>query len=187
LAYESIASAFGNDGGAVVENGSSGADGGASAAFAAPGAAFVTLTLDGRLRGCIGSLAARRPLGEDVAANARAAAFEDPRFPELTEAELKRADIEVSVLTEPRPMKPEDPTRGLTREEVERRLLPGFDGAVLTYGAHRGTFLPQVWNQLPQPYDFVSGLLRKAGLPPNWWDPAIEVETYRVQASHLLR
>lgn len=189
LAYESIASAFGNDGGAVGNNWqkTSDADGGPSAALAAPGATFVTLTLDGRLRGCIGSLAARRPLGEDVAANARAAAFEDPRFPELTEAELKRADIEVSVLTEPRPMKPEDPVRGLTREEVERRLLPGFDGAVLTYGAHRGTFLPQVWNQLPQPYDFVSGLLRKAGLPSDWWDPAIEVETYRVQASHLLR
>lgn len=191
VAYESIASALGVvDDGAVVGDNSllHGASGdGRNTALTEPGAAFVTLTLDGRLRGCIGSLSARRPLGEDVAANARAAAFEDPRFPELTEGELKRVDIEVSVLTEPKEMRTLNPARGLTREEVEERLVPGFDGAVLTYGVHRGTFLPQVWNQLPRPHDFVSGLLRKADLPADWWSPAIRVQTYRVHATHLLR
>lgn len=157
------------------------------AELSAPGAAFVTLTLDGHLRGCIGSLSARRPLGEDVASNARAAAFEDPRFPPLTAAELKRTDIEVSVLTEPQPMQPRNLARGLTRAEVEERLVPGQDGVVLSYGMHRGTFLPQVWNQLPQPADFLTGLLRKAGLPADLWDPEIQIATYRVHATHLLR
>ncbi|MDO4899668.1 AmmeMemoRadiSam system protein B [Actinomyces sp.] len=140
------------------------------------GAAFVTLrSADGALRGCIGSLEAHRPLGRDVADNAVAAALRDPRFPPVTATELPALNLEVSVLTTPETMAARD------EQEVRRRLRPGVDGVVLRLGARRATFLPQVWQELPDPADFLRRLKYKAGWPADFWDEAIIVETYRVR------
>lgn len=142
----------------------------------AKGAAFVTLTIDGRLRGCIGSLEAWRPLLDDVRANARHAAFDDPRFPPLTPVEFARVRLEVSVLTPPEPLV-------FTSEaDLLGQLVPHEDGLVLEASGHRGTFLPQVWEQLPTPTAFLRGLKRKAGLPETWWGPGVRVSRYRVTA-----
>ncbi|WP_218961921.1 AmmeMemoRadiSam system protein A [Actinomyces ruminis] len=142
-----------------------------------PGAAFVTLrAADGSLRGCIGSLEAHRPLGDDVVANAIAAALRDPRFPPVTAMELPALHLEVSVLTAPEVMEARD------EQEVRRRLRPGVDGVVLSLGARRATFLPQVWEELPDPADFLRQLKRKAGWPAGFWDADLVVETYRVRA-----
>lgn len=140
------------------------------------GACFVTLHLDGRLRGCIGSLTATRPLRDDVVENARAAAFGDPRFPPLTPTEFPRTRIEVSVLSPPVPM----PVA--SRQEARERLTPGVDGVVLEWGGHRATFLPQVWEQLPDPETFLSHLLRKAGLPGDFWADDLRLYQYTVTA-----
>lgn len=140
----------------------------------APGASFVTLTLDGRLRGCIGSLTAHRPLRDDVAANARAAAFRDARFPPLTPDEFDRVRIEVSVLTPPKPM----PVT--SRQEALAELVPGQDGVIVDCAGNRATFLPQVWRQLPDPDQFLRALMQKADLPPNHWDADTTLERYRV-------
>lgn len=139
-----------------------------------PGASFVTLTINGDLRGCIGSLVAHRPLEDDVVSNAQAAAFEDPRFLPLTEHELDAVSIEVSVLSEPVPMS------FSSRDDALAQLRPGVDGVVLTAGHHRATFLPQVWSQLPSPGQFIGHLLRKAGLPADYWSPAMRLERYTV-------
>ena len=140
-----------------------------------PAATFVTLTLDGRLRGCIGTLEAKRSLRADVAANGRAAAFEDPRFPPLTAAELDDLVIEVSVLSEPEPI--------LCRDEAEllAALRPGTDGLVLRCGAHRSTFLPQVWKSLPKPADFVAALKEKALLDRDFWSDEMRFLRYAVE------
>jgi AmmeMemoRadiSam system protein B/AmmeMemoRadiSam system protein A len=122
------------------------------------GATFVTLRQGELLRGCIGTLEPRRPLRDDVGANARAAAFSDPRFPPLTVAELERTDIEVSLLSPPQSL-PFADTR-----ELFARVRPGHDGIVLTAGSRRATFLPQVWDDLPEPEQFFEQLKRKAGL-----------------------
>jgi len=143
-----------------------------------PGAAFVTLTRGGRLRGCIGSLVAHRPLGEDVASNARAAAFEDPRFPWMRAGELGAVAIEVSILGVPEPMAFDD------RADALARLRPGVDGVILTAGHHRATFLPQVWEELPDPEEFIAHLLAKAGLPPSYWGDDVRLERYAVTAFH---
>ena len=148
----------------------------ASGTLAAPGAAFVTLTINGRLRGCIGSLAPRRPLGQDIAAHARAAAFSDPRFAPLAPDEFPAVQIEVSILS------PATPLAVASRSEAEARLRPAIDGVVLTSGSHRATFLPQVWEQLPEPHLFLSQLLAKAGLEPSSWPADITLATYTVQA-----
>lgn len=145
----------------------------------APGAAFVTLTKSGELRGCIGSLAAHRKLGEDIAQNAMAAALEDPRFPPVRFEELSELRIEVSVLSEPRPF---DRNPGETEADYLGRLRPGVDGVILRKGYHRATFLPQVWEDLPQVRDFIDHLLRKAGLRPTDFDAEVQLETYQVQA-----
>ena len=150
----------------------------------ADGAAFVTLNLDGSLRGCIGSLVAHRPLGEDIVANAQAAAFQDPRFAPLTPAEFNRIDLEVSVLSQPVPLW-DAGTAAPPESEVLAALRPGVDGAVLSFGPYRATYLPQVWEQLPQPSDFLNQLKLKAGLPSDFWDPRIQVETYQVEEHHL--
>lgn len=142
------------------------------------GAAFVTLSIDGRLRGCIGTILAHRALGDDVEANALAAAFGDPRFPPLAPEEFDRVHIEVSVLTEPTPM----PVH--SRAEALAQLEPGVDGVLLHSRGHRATFLPQVWEQLPDPDAFLSALMRKAGLPADHWDAHTELERYRVRAWH---
>jgi len=140
-----------------------------------PGASFVTLKKDGRLRGCIGTLEAYRPLAEDVRANAVHAALHDPRFPPLEARELPHVRIEVSLLTPPRPL----PVDG--EAELLRRLRPGIDGVILAYGARKATFLPQVWESLPDPRRFLAHLKMKAGLPPDFWHADLRVATYRVE------
>lgn len=142
----------------------------------APGAAFVTLTQKGSLRGCIGSLTAYRPLREDVAANAVNAALRDPRFPPLTARELSETQIEVSVLSAPEPYAFTD------RADAIARLRPGIDGLTLEYGSRRGTFLPQVWDSLSEPEEFLAHLVRKAGLPAGWWDDDARLSRYTVTA-----
>ncbi len=142
----------------------------------APGAAFVTLhTRAGELRGCIGSLVAHRPLIEDVRENAFAAAFRDPRFPPVTAAELSDIVIEISVLTEPQPLAFDGP------EDLIRKLRPHVDGVIIERGWRRATFLPQVWEQLPSPEEFLAHLCYKAGLPVNAWRwPDLKVSIYQV-------
>jgi len=125
----------------------------------APGASFVTLTQGGRLRGCIGSLAAHRPLAEDVYHNALAAAFRDPRFPPLAPNEWPGTDVEVSVLSPPEPLPYED------LGDLISKLEPTM-GLVLEHPRGRATYLPQVWEQLPDPELFLASLAQKAGLPP---------------------
>ena len=123
-----------------------------------PGAAFVTLHRNGSLRGCIGSLAAHRPLAADVAANAVSAALNDPRFPPLTAAELDGLEISVSVLTPPEPIAWRD------EADLLARLRPRQDGLIIEDGPHRALFLPAVWEQLPEPRDFLAHLKQKAGM-----------------------
>jgi AmmeMemoRadiSam system protein A len=137
-------------------------------------ATFVTLHKYGRLRGCIGTLEAWRSLGEDVRANAIAAAFHDPRFAPLDAAEFEHIQIEVSVLTEPQPMSVEGEQAALSR------LRPHRDGVVLKYGSHSATFLPQVWEQLPSPAQFMAQLKCKAGLAADFWHADVQLYTYQV-------
>lgn len=140
----------------------------------APGATFVTLTRDGALRGCIGSLEACRPLRNDVEENARAAAFRDPRFPPVGTAEWPLLRVEVSLLT------PAEPLPCTDEADALARLRPGFDGIVLSVGRHRATFLPQVWEQLPTPREFLARLKQKAGLPADFWSPDVQLARYTV-------
>jgi AmmeMemoRadiSam system protein A len=142
----------------------------------ADGASFVTLTAGGRLRGCIGSLLAWRALGEDVADNAVSAATRDPRFPPLGPAELADVGIEVSVLSAPAPVP------ASSRADALAQLRPGIDGVIVSDAGRRATFLPQVWQDLPDPELFMGHLLRKAGLPVDWWGPATRLERYTVAA-----
>jgi len=139
------------------------------------GACFVTLKINGSLRGCIGSIEACRPLIEDIHANAVAAAFQDPRFPPLTLEEFERLRIEVSVLT------PLEPMAFSSEEDAANQLRPGVDGVVLQYRHHRGTFLPQVWEQLPDPRMFLAHLKLKAGLAADFWHPDVLLYRYRVE------
>lgn len=139
-----------------------------------PAATFVTLTQSGRLRGCIGSLVARRSLVVDVRSNAVAAAFSDPRFAPLAAAEYYRTEVEVSLLSPP-----ESLAAG-SEDEAFALLRPGVDGVVFEYGARRSTFLPQVWDQLPDPAVFMSHLKRKAGLPTDFWDSEVRLQRYTV-------
>jgi AmmeMemoRadiSam system protein B/AmmeMemoRadiSam system protein A len=132
-------------------------------------AVFVTLKHKERLRGCIGSLAAHRPLIADVIINTVKAAASDPRFQPLTEAELTEIEIGISILSRSRPLA----VGG--EADLIAMLRPGIDGATLTDGRTSGLFLPSVWSSLPQPADFVRGLKRKAGLPETDWS-----ESYRV-------
>lgn len=145
--------------------------------LSSPGASFVTLEEQGRLRGCIGTLSPHRALHEDVAHNAIAAAFHDPRFAPVSEAELVALVIEVSVLSDRVPL-PHS-----SEESVREALTPGVDGVVLEAGPfNRATFLPQVWDQLPDPAEFLVHLKRKAGLPDGWWSDDARLETYTVDA-----
>ncbi len=145
----------------------------------APGASFVTLTKGGQLRGCIGTLAAYRPLAEDVRQHAIAAALEDYRFPPVSEAELPEVQIEISRLTPPRPLAYQTP------EQLLEQLHPGVDGVVLRSGMRRATFLPQVWEKLPRPEDFLNQLCLKMGAPPDLWQrEPLYVEIYQVEEFH---
>lgn len=138
-------------------------------------ASFVTLSQGGQLRGCIGTLQPHRSLLEDVRANAVAAALHDPRFARLAAHELDAVRIEVSVLASPEPLRASNET------ELVALLRPGTDGVILQYGAHRSTFLPQVWTQLAHPSDFLAHLKQKAGLPTNFWHEAMHWQRYTVQ------
>ncbi len=145
--------------------------------LAGPGASFVTLLLDGRLRGCIGTLSPHRPLFDDVAHNAIAAAFHDPRFAPLAGGELDGVVVEVSVLSARVPLP------FASEESVLESLRPGIDGLVLEAGSlNRATFLPQVWEELPDPADFLRRLKVKAGLAPDWWSDDARLETYTVES-----
>jgi AmmeMemoRadiSam system protein B/AmmeMemoRadiSam system protein A len=139
-----------------------------------PGATFVTLKMEKRLRGCIGSLQAHRTLVEDVKANARAAAFHDPRFAPIVRDDLSGMKIEVSVLSALAPL------AFRSQDDALAQLRPGEDGVVLEFGPHRGTFLPQVWENLPSPAAFLGELKRKAGLAPDFWDADVRLSRYTV-------
>jgi AmmeMemoRadiSam system protein A len=138
------------------------------------GACFVTLTQHGELRGCIGSLEARRSLLTDVKANALAAAFHDPRFSPLSSSELEYTEIEVSLLSPMQALSFTDESDALAQ------LRPGIDGVVFEFGARRSTFLPQVWEQLPRVDEFIAHLKRKAGLPESFWDESVRLQRYTV-------
>lgn len=140
-----------------------------------PGATFVTLIdRGGALRGCIGSLEPWRPLDADVRSNARAAAFDDPRFPPLTADELPTTRIEVSLIG------PATPIDFADEADACRQLRPGIDGVILEYGRQRGTFLPQVWRSLAEPDVFLAHLKQKAGLPGDFWAKDIVLRRYEV-------
>ena len=144
------------------------------AALAQPGATFVTLTQHGELRGCIGSLEAWRPLEQDAQANAIAAALRDSRFAPLTASELPYTRIEVSLLSAAQPLSFANEAEALSR------LQPGIDGVILEANGRRATFLPQVWEQLPDPAVFMAQLKRKAGLPVDYWSDAVQLSRYSV-------
>ena len=138
------------------------------------GACFVTLMHTGQLRGCIGSLQAYRPLLDDVKENAIAAAFRDPRFKPLAASEYNEICIEVSLLS---------PLKAMTisnEEDALTQFQPGVDGVVLHCGDKRGTFLPQVWESLPEPRRFLEELKRKAGLPGDFWSVEVRLFRYHV-------
>ena len=139
-----------------------------------PGATFVTLFCGGELRGCIGSLKATRAVGVDVRENALAAAFRDPRFSPLVAAEFEATSVEVSLLSPP------ESVRFDTEEALFARLRPGIDGVTLELGDHRATFLPQVWETLPDPREFLAALKDKARLPADFWSPRLNVALYEV-------
>jgi len=137
-------------------------------------ASFVTLTKSGHLRGCIGSLQPHRRLLDDVRANAQAAAFRDPRFQPLSAAEYNETAVEVSLLSPLSTMQVRD------EQDALAQLRPGVDGIVLHCGQHRGTFLPQVWESLPDPRRFLGELKRKAGLSTDFWSDSVRLYRYHV-------
>lgn len=144
--------------------------------LAEPAGCFVTLTQEGRLRGCIGNLEPRRPLWQAVVENATAAAIRDRRFAPVTAAELDTIALEISLLTPPEPLPPASP------EALLAVLVPGRDGVVLDFGSRRATFLPQVWEQLPDKTRFLDELARKAGEPADAWRrPGTRVSRYQVE------
>ncbi len=144
-----------------------------------PGASFVTLTKAGALRGCIGALQATTSLAEDVREHALAAATEDYRFIPVQPDEVGEIEIEVSILTDPQPLAYDRP------EDLLRLLRPGLDGVILTSGARRATFLPQVWEKVPDPELFLRMLCEKAGLRPDAWRRGdLQVLTYQVESFH---
>ena len=138
------------------------------------GATFVTLMQTGKLRGCIGTLEAYRPLHADVQSNALAAAFRDLRFPPLRHAELDHTQVEVSLLSTREPIVFESEQHAL------QQLRPEIDGIIFEYSHCRSTFLPQVWEQLPDPETFMAHLKRKAGLAPDFWAAGVKLARYTV-------
>lgn len=145
----------------------------------ASGASFVTLTRKGILRGCIGALEPYQPLAEDVREHAIAAAFNDYRFPPVTSEELDELEIEISVLTRPKRLEYATP------EELLSMLRPGIDGVTLVDGSRRATFLPQVWQKLPDKERFLQHLCQKMGAKANLWrEKPIQVQTYQVEEFH---
>lgn len=135
-------------------------------------ATFVTLQKHGQLRGCIGKLEAIKPLVADIAENAFSAAFRDPRFPPLETSELADLVIHLSILT------PAEPMSFTSEQNLLKQLQPGVDGLILEEGYRRGAFLPSVWEQLPEPKQFLRHLKQKAGLPADYWSDRIKVYRY---------
>lgn len=135
-------------------------------------ATFVTLTKDGKLRGCMGSLKALDPLVENVSRNAFSAAFNDYRFNSVEVDEVENLKIEISLLTEPEEM------HVISEEDLLSQLHPGEDGLIIKEGAHSATYLPSVWDVLPEKEDFVGELKLKAGLPRNYWSDSFHVSRY---------
>jgi AmmeMemoRadiSam system protein A len=150
-----------------------------------PAATFVTLRQDGDLRGCMGTLEAHRSLRLDLKHNAVAAAFRDPRFRPLTRRELPATEVEVSILSATEPL------AFVSEDDARAALRPFVDGVVFEYGVYRSTFLPQVWEQLPDPGEFLGQLKRKAGLPADFWAPGVRLARYTVakylEARELVR
>jgi AmmeMemoRadiSam system protein A len=145
----------------------------------APGASFVTLTKLGQLRGCIGSLSARSPLAEDVRQHAVDAALYDHRFYPVQPDEIQSISIEVSVLSEPKAIPTSDPAM------IPKLLRPGMDGVVILCGDRRATFLPQVWEKIPTPEQFLSMLCEKASIPSDAWKRGeVEILVYQVESFH---
>lgn len=143
--------------------------------LAAKRATFVTLEMLGKLRGCIGTLECVRSLAEDVAHNAHAAAFRDPRFPPVSHSDIERLAISLSLLT------PAEPLSFTSEDDLLGQLMPGEDGLILEEGLRRGTFLPTVWESLPHPRAFLQHLKLKAGLSRDYWSDSIKVYRYRTQ------
>jgi len=144
-------------------------------ALAADGASFVTLHWQGALRGCIGSLEAFRPLINDVAENAFAAAFRDPRFAPVGPSDLENLKFDISVLGTPRALE------FSSQQDLLEQIRPGVDGLIIRDGPNHGTFLPSVWASLPAREDFLRQLKIKAGLPPDHWSDTLEVWRYTTE------
>ena len=138
-------------------------------------ASFVTLRLEGDLRGCIGSIEAHRPLGVDVHANARGAAYRDPRFAPVSPREVGFLEVEVSVLSRP------EAIAAQSEAEALEAMRAGIDGVIVEYAGRRATFLPQVWESLPDPLDFLSQLRLKAELPARFWHRDLRLSRYTVE------
>lgn len=140
-------------------------------------ATFVTLTENGYLRGCIGHLEAIQPLFEDVIENAVNAAFFDFRFPPLTKKELEKIKIEISILTPPQELKYQNPS------ELLNLLRPNIDGVIIQKGIYQATYLPQVWEEIPNKKEFISSLCLKAGLPVDIWEKEkLNIKIYQVES-----
>lgn len=139
------------------------------------GATFVTLTLDDRMRGCIGSMEATRPLIEDVRQNAVAAAFQDPRFAPLTKEEFASVVIDVALLGT------HEPIHFSSEQDALAQLNPGRDGVTFAYGAQRATFLPHAWADFRHAQDFLTQLKRQAGLPEDFWSTGIKLSRFSIQ------
>lgn len=135
-------------------------------------ACFVTLHKKDNLRGCIGALEAYQPLIKDIAEHAFAAAFNDPRFPALESNELDLLQIEISVLG------PSEKMIFTDEKDLLQQIRPNIDGLILEFGSHRGTFLPSVWQQLPDKKEFLNHLKVKANLSANWWDNSVSISRY---------
>ena len=141
-------------------------------------ATFVTLTINGELRGCIGSLVAHRPLVDDIIYNAKAAAFQDPRFSPMTTSEYLHAAVEVSLLTAPVELEYSDVA------DLKTKIRPGIDGVIIALGGRQATFLPQVWEQLPDFGQFFAHLGLKAGIGPDVLSHHPQIFTYQVEKAH---
>lgn len=145
----------------------------------ANGASFVTLTIQDDLRGCIGALEAYQPLAEDVREHAVAAALQDPRFPPVRENELNRIKLEVSRLTAPQLLEYS------SSEDLLKKLRPHIDGVILKNTVRRATFLPQVWEKIPDPAEFLGHLCQKMGVRANYWRKTkLQVYVYQVEEFH---
>lgn len=139
------------------------------------GASFVTLTLEGKLRGCIGSLEARHPLIEDIVANAIKAGFNDPRFEPVNRNDIMMSRLEIAVLSRPQPLEFEE------EAEIYEQIVPGRDGMIFEDGPHRGTFLPKVWDHFEAPQEFVRALKRKAGVSEEHWSKNVKVSRFTTE------